>query len=646
MSSTSFVQAQDTNTPSAMEPDAAVKPPSLTSTNAADSSFLENHAGVNPSAPLPPSEEPGLSLRPPTTPESVVPEPSSTSPEASPDTFKIINPTNQVEDLASHLLVVYNGNDPDSKALAEYYASKRDIPAERVLPINCGMTEEITRAEFEKTIRQPILDYIMQKNWMTRQSAEMRLGTRVLRLLVATHNDIWAIVLMRGVPLKVAPDPSDDDAMEHEPALQTNCASVDSELALLPIFGFPKGGFVPNVFFDARGMGLHRVGAELARNIILVTRLDGPTPAQVHRMIDDSLWAEKNRLAGLAVVDTRNITDVKNGYLSGDVWLRNSRTMLQHDGWTVKFDDKEAVLPATDPCNQVAIYLGWYSGQAEGPWVTKPDRFVRGAIAYHLHSYSAATVRSDTGNWVGPLIAHGADATMGCVYEPYLALTPHEDIFTKHILAGDYFAEAAYASIPGLSWMVTVVGDPLYRPFRVPLETALAASATPHTSHDDWLLLQQVNRELVTGQLMATTDVLQDSIRVPGAGPVAEEYLGDLLEKLNDADPHYSVDQAYKKAMAAYTLPVDRIRVGLKLAQYYSNHSEDSRAQAQLDMLRQQFPVDASRFGLAPPLVPTTAPPPGQPAQPVQLNRNGTVLAPGAPRPPAPPRPLPVPDTP
>ena len=60
------------------------------------------------------------------------------------------------------------------------------------------------------------------------------------------------------------------------------------------------------------------------------------------------------------------------------------------------------------------------------------------------------------------LIAHGADATMGMVYEPYLELTPHEDIFTRRLLQGDYFAEAAYASERGLSWMLTVVGDPLY----------------------------------------------------------------------------------------------------------------------------------------------------------------------------------------
>ena len=168
-------------------------------------------------------------------------------------------------------------------------------------------------------------------------------------------------------------------------------------------------------------------------------------------MIDDCLYAEKNRLAGLAVIDSRGLTDVKDGYTSGDIWLRSARESLVRDGWDVKFDDKPDVLPATDPCNQVALYLGWYHDGAIGPWVTPPNRFVPGAIAYHLHSFSAATVRNETSGWVGPLIAHGADATMGMVYEPFLALTPHEDIFTRRLLQGAYFTKAAYASERGLS---------------------------------------------------------------------------------------------------------------------------------------------------------------------------------------------------
>jgi uncharacterized protein (TIGR03790 family) len=404
--------------------------------------------------------------------------------------------------------------------------------------------------------------------------------------------------------------------METMPELQTNAAAVDSELALLPVFGLPKGGFVPNPFFDVKKTGLVRIGPELAKSMILVTRLDGPRPEDVRRMIDDSLYAEKSRLAGLAVVDTRGLTDVNQGYILGDIWLRNSRDQLVKDGWTVKFDDKNEVLPATDPCNHVALYFGWYADNATGPWVTAPDRFVRGAIAYHLHSFSAATVRSNPSNWVGPLIAHGAAASMGMVYEPYLMLTPHIDIFTKRLLAGNYFAEAAYASEMGLSWMMTVVGDPLYRPFRQPLESVLTDSPPHSGGHDDWVLLQQVQREIAAGRLVPGADVLKQSLDGPGTGGVAAEGLGDLLEKLNEPAAIPAAEQAYQKAIGLDLDPIDRIRVGLKLAQHDCNHGRDAQAQTELDMLRDLYPADAKRFGVPGQLLPTSIPPTNAPAAP------------------------------
>jgi uncharacterized protein (TIGR03790 family) len=594
----------------------------LLSTNAAASTFLENHPEL--AQPIDPNAQ-GLTLRPSSSGADTGSEGGVTG-DLSTETTRFSSAMGQPEDLPQHLLVVYNTNDPDSLALAQYYATRRNIPADRVLGIACAQTEEITRADYDETIRVPITSYLIQKNWLARETRRVPVGARTMELLVATHNDIWAIVLIRGVPLKIAPDPSDEDGMEREPELQSNAAAVDSELALLPIFGLPKGGYVPNVFFDDQVSGIKRVGPELAKNIILVTRLDGPKVSDVRRMIDDSLYAEQNRLAGLAVVDSRGITDVKDGYVSGDNWLRGAHEALVKDGWDVKFDDKPEVLPATDPCNQVAIYLGWYTGDATGPWVTAPNRFVPGAIAYHLHSFSANTVRSETANWVGPLIAHGAAATMGTVYEPYLALTPHEDIFARRLIQGDYFAEAAYASERGLSWMVTVVGDPLYRPFRVPLEDALASSSMPHSPHDDWILLQHVQREILAGRIEENPDALVRALDVPGAGAVAEEGLGDLLEKLNEPMAGSGIEEAYRKAMGDEVVPVDRIRVGLKLAQYYSNHGQDARAQSELDVLRELFPDDAPRFGVASPLVPTTAALPGGP----MLGRKGSGAGTGA----------------
>jgi uncharacterized protein (TIGR03790 family) len=561
-------------------------------TNPASSSFLESHPDLLPAAP----PESTFSLH--ATAPAEEPTGESLSGAASAQEIEHLSfPDGNPEELPKHLLVVYNSRDPDSKSLAVYYASRRNIPPERVLGIACSTQEEITRGEYENTIREPIISYIYDKNWMTRRSLPVRVGGRTMDLLVATRNNVWAMVLMRGVPLRIANDPSVEGSLEDTPALETNAAAVDSELALLPIFGLPLGGCVPNVFYDRTGSGLIRCGPELATKMILVTRLDGPRAADVRRMIDDSLYAEQNRLAGLAVIDTRGLTDEKNHYTEGDDWLRRSQQFLAQDGWTIEADDRPDVLPASEPCNHVAFYLGWYHEGAVGPWVTPPNRFVRGAVAYHLHSFSATTVRSATQGWVGPLIAHGAAATMGCVYEPYLDLTPHLNIFTSHLLAGEYFAEAAYASQRALSWMVTVVGDPLYRPFGKSVDSALAGmDGSASSDHYDWLLLQQTRKAMNAGEIPDNVESLEHYLDVPGA--VAQEGLGDLLAKLNDPAASNLAERAYREAATLAEQPVDNIRIGLKLAQLERNHGDGNKADAELAALRELYPVEAARFGV------------------------------------------------
>jgi tetratricopeptide (TPR) repeat protein len=83
----------------------------------------------------------------------------------------------------------------------------------------------------------------------------------------------------------------------------------------------------------------------------------------------------------------------------------------------------------------------------------------------HIHSFSGSTIRQSNKFWVGPLIRHGAAATLGNVYEPFLQLTPALDLFYDRLVNGLTFAESAYASLRAVSWMTTIVGDPLYRPF-------------------------------------------------------------------------------------------------------------------------------------------------------------------------------------
>ena len=100
-----------------------------------------------------------------------------------------------------------------------------------------------------------------------------------------------------------------------------------------------------------------------------------------------------------------------------------------------------------------------------GPFTQLDFRFAQGAIAVHIHSYSASTLRDPGANWVGPLLARGATASLGNVYEPYLQLTNHLDILTIDCFMDLRLPKVAYMSMQGLSWMNVAVGDPLYRPY-------------------------------------------------------------------------------------------------------------------------------------------------------------------------------------
>ena len=198
--------------------------------------------------------------------------------------------------------------------------------------------------------------------------------------------------------------------------------------------------------------------------VMLVCRLDGPTASSVQSMIDGAIAAERTGLTGFAYVDLRGITE--GAFALGDKWLATAAVELRQYGMPVVWDSSPTLFPADYPMGHVAMYLGWYAGTVEGPMARDDFRFVPGAIAVHIHSFSAATLRDAHSGWAGPLVAHGAAATLGNVYEPYLMLTPNLDVFTDRLRNGFNFAESAYASVSVLSWMTTFVGDPLYRPFQ------------------------------------------------------------------------------------------------------------------------------------------------------------------------------------
>jgi len=528
--------------------------------------------------------------------------------------------------LAAHLVVVYNADSPSSADLAHYYAKARSLPEERLLGIHCPTDEEISRAQYRE-IEKAIRAYLMEKKWLGASTVPAGPG-----ISVATHNEVWCLVLIQGIPLKIAHDPTLQEPPTKLAALNTNAASVDSELALLPTAGAPLTGVVANPYYSF--MGSHPFDELDARQMILVGRLDGPSEAIVRRMIDDAIYAERHRLAGRAYVDTQGLTDKKNGYYKGDEWMVAGAQKLEEAGWQVGVDHDPKVYPENLPWRDVAIYGGWYTEKATGPFMRDavPPIFTRGAVAYHLHSYSAATLRSTTEHWCGPLLARGAAATMGCVYEPYLDLTPHWDIFIDRLLNGASFIEAAYASEKALSWMTTFVGDPLYTPFKVPIEQALADTSSSPVTHD-FLRLQWIRLRMKEERSLEAKASLGALTADPKLTAVGWEGAGDLCATTSLGTPEEALADYAKGAEVAATLE-DEIRIRGKEIALDEKLSRGAEAQRLVALVLSRHPDEASYFDigqLATAGAPATPAPAAEAASPP-----APTATPPTPRPPMP----------
>jgi hypothetical protein len=234
-------------------------------------------------------------------------------------------------------------------------------------------------------------------------------------------------------------------------------------------------------------------------------------------------------------------------------------------GFETTLDDAAPTFSAGFPMSQIGLYAGWYDGTASGPFAREKVEFLPGAVAYHLHSFSAHTLRSAEKNWCGPLLAKGATATMGCTEEPYLAGTPDLGVFFHRLTAAGWtFGEAAYAAQGSLSWQTTIVGDPLYRPFgRHPAE--LHADLLKRQSElVAWSHLRVVNLNLV--QDTSAAEMLGYLNEQPQlkTSPVLLEKLGELHLKLEK--PALALE-AWEKALASHATPQQRTRLLLARAE-------------------------------------------------------------------------------
>jgi uncharacterized protein (TIGR03790 family) len=250
-------------------------------------------------------------------------------------------------------------------------------------------------------------------------------------------------------------------------------AAFDSELALL----WHEGKQTPTLALwqpnPLRGQpSLDAAFADKSRpRPMLTSRLDGPTEQAVRSLIVESTVVEQVGLTGTIVIDSRGlrVNPAKpDGYAPFDQQLRDLAALLETRATLpVVHDDEPGVMRRSPDgaaaVEDVAVYVGWYQ-------VRKYEDafdFAAGAVGYHVASFELRTIRNAaSATWAINLLRDGVVATTGPVNEPYLSAFPPPGQFVPLLLQGDRtLAEVYWATVPQTSWMMGLIGDPLYRPF-------------------------------------------------------------------------------------------------------------------------------------------------------------------------------------
>jgi len=491
------------------------------------------------------------------------------------------------------VIVVYNTRLADSKAVADHYAEMRQVPTNQVFGFALTTNEDMSRAEFHDSLQKPLAKLLEDKKlW--------HIASQIIHPTTNQPGGVeWKVVqskiryavLCYGVPLRILKDPNlkEPSTENLRPELRRNEAAVDSELALLPTIeqNLPLAGPLRNPLYT----GTNTAWFDPTNGVLMVTRLDGPTAGIARNLVDKAIEAEAHGLWGRAYFDLRNTPDPN--LKMGDDWIKGAAELSRHLGFETVVDENTLTFPASFPMSQIAFYCGWYDEHVSGPFTQPSVEFMPGAFAYHLHSFSAASLRSTTRNWVGPLLAKGVTITMGCVDEPYLSGTPDVAVFTARLIFhGFTFGQAAYASQSVLSWQTTVVGDPLYRPFGKNPEQLHVQLEREKSKSIEWSYLRLVNINLANGKPLVDWIGFLENLELTKQSAVLSEKLADLY--IAQGKPSSAV-HAYTDALKLDPSPQQRIRLILATAEKLVSLQRYIEAYDQYQQFIKQFP-DFSDF--------------------------------------------------
>ena len=267
--------------------------------------------------------------------------------------------------------------------------------------------------------------------------------------------------------------------------------SFDSELSLLWVDDYIHKGPLEN-FLNYRSKQRGKTP------LLMVARLDGPESGTAHQIMLACKAVEAKGLTGRFAIDSRGLPaqtaeGKPDAYGLYDQHLRDLADLVRRSTKIpLVLEDTPAVFQPNTKQDDIALYVGWYSVRNYVPALN----FVPGSVGYHIGSYELMSLRDpQEKGWVRGMLKDGVAATLGPVDEPFLMAFPDPMEFFPLLLTGQYpLAEVYWLTQPTISWRMTLIGDPLYNPFK--LNPALSIDDLPPALRTFAAPKQQLQYEL------------------------------------------------------------------------------------------------------------------------------------------------------
>src|SRR6267142_2068289 len=267
------------------------------------------------------------------------------------------------------VFILVNKNVPESRQVADHYCRKRGVPQANVIPLDLPAGEDISRRDYNTRLVAPLREALKER----RDKAKVLLSVYGVPLRVGPQepNKEEAAELAKlqpqinrlrgeeqqlqqeitGLETESKEDPpgvlaqtlrerrQERDALREqwEPlderrqrlAYEESQACVDSELSLMWWDHYELRRWQLNLLYFQVPEALRKDKPPL----LMVSRLDGPTPALAMRLVDQAIAVEAKGLSGKVYVDARGIGydpkhDTGHGYGGYDESLREMARLL------------------------------------------------------------------------------------------------------------------------------------------------------------------------------------------------------------------------------------------------------------------------------------------------------------------------------